>query len=196
MTVPFTRHIVAARPNPQLSGSVRRMECLPNLSTAVASAGAVLVVVSVVVALGAQQRSGSTPSIVGVWKLSEMTYTGPNARKVTSPQPGLAIFTRQHYSITVVESDKPRAELPAKDATDKQLAEAFDPFIANGGTYEIKGTEITYRSIVAKDPAGMRAGNFFVATFKLEGNTLWITGKSNASGPVANPLTVKYTRLE
>ena len=94
------------------------------LSTAVALAGTVLVV-SVVVALGAQQRSNSTPSIVGVWKLSETTTTGPNAKKVTSPQPGLRIYTRQHYSLTTVTSDKPRPELPEKGATDKQLADAF-----------------------------------------------------------------------
>ena len=165
------------------------------LSTAVALAGTVLVV-SVVVALGAQQRSNSTPSIVGVWKLSETTTTGPNAKKVTSPQPGLRIYTRQHYSLTTVTSDKPRPELPEKGATDKQLADAFGPFAANAGTYEIKGNEITLKPVIAKNPAVMRAGNFLVGTFKLEGNTLWITSKSNASGPVANPTTEKYTRLE
>jgi hypothetical protein len=166
------------------------------LSTAVALAGAVLGVVSVVVAHGAQPRSNSTPSVVGVWKLSEVTFTGPNARKVTSPQPGLRIYTRQHYSIASVDADKPRAEVPAKDASDKQRADAWGPFTGQAGTYEIKGNEITLKPIVAKNPAVMRAGNFLVATFKLEGDALWITPKSNASGPVANPQTEKWTRLE
>jgi hypothetical protein len=166
------------------------------LSTAVALAGAVLGVVSVVVAHGAEQRGNSTSSIVGVWKLSETTTTGPNAKTVTSPQPGLRIYTRQHYSVTSVGSDKPRVELPEKGATDKQLAEAWRPFAANAGTYEIKGNEITHRPSVAKNPGVMRAGNFLVDTFKLEGDTLWLTAKSNASGPVANPGTSKYTRLE
>ena len=93
-------------------------------------------------------------------------------------------------------SDKPRPELPEKGATDKETADAFRPFIAQGGTYEIKGNEITYRPITAKNPNAMRTGAFQTSTFRLEGDTLWITGKANATGPIANPVTVKMTRVE
>ena len=51
--------------------------------------------------------------------------------------------------------------------------------------------------IAAKNPAEMRAGNFLTFTFRLEGpDTLWLTTKTDENGPLANPTTVKLTRLE
>jgi hypothetical protein len=166
------------------------------LSTAVALAGAVLGGASIVVAVAGQQRGASSPKIVGVWKQSEVTYTGPNARKDPNPQPGLLIVTRQHFSAMEVFGDKPRPELPPANPTDKQRADAFGQFTAQAGTYEIKGDEIIYRRIVAQSPNAMRAGNVNVATFKLEGDTLWLTPKAEGTVPVANPTTRKWTRLE
>jgi hypothetical protein len=142
------------------------------------------------------QGASSTPTVVGVWRVSEVTYTGPNARTVTNPQPGIQIFTHRYYSVSRVTSDAPRPDLPAQGATDKQIAEAFAGFIGQSGTYEIKGNELTTRPIVAKGPPTMRPGTFFTNTFKLEGDTLWLVSKSDTSGPVANPTTTKLTRLE
>jgi hypothetical protein len=85
-----------------------------------------------------------------------------NARKITSPQPSVRIFTQRHYSFNDVTGDKPRPELPVApqpQATEKQLADAFGPFTGQAGTYEVSGNEITVR-------------------------------------PVANPTTLKLTRLE
>lgn len=142
-------------------------------------------------------QRGSSPSIVGVWRLSEVTITGPNARKITSPQPGLRIFTQRHYSLSEVTSDKPRPELPPQGkATDKQIADAFGPFTGQAGTYEIKGNEITTRPIAAKSPNAMQAGSFTTSTFTLEGSTLTMTTKANAAGPIANPTTFRLTRAE
>src|SRR5262245_45193414 len=140
------------------------------------------------------QRGGA--SIVGVWRVTEVTTTGPDGRKNTSPQPGLRIYTQRHYSISEVGGDKPRAELPAQGATDKQIADAWGQFVGQSGTYEIKGNEVIYRAIAAKNPGAMRAGNMTTATFSIEGNTLTVTQKSNAAGPVANPTTTKLTRVE
>jgi hypothetical protein len=139
----------------------------------------------------------SSPSIVGVWRATDVTITGPNARKVTSPQPGLRIFTQRHYSITAVTADQPRPDLPPPGkATDKQLADTFGAFQANAGTYEIKGNELTTRAEVAKVPNAMQAGSFATSTFTLEGNTLTVTQKTNTNGPITNPTTIKYTRVE
>jgi len=92
-----------------------------------------------------------------VWKAAEVNITGPNARKIMEPQPSLRIFTRRHYSITAVTADKPRVELPdGQKASDKQLADTFGPFLANAGTYEIRGNEITIRPTLAKSPKGRR----------------------------------------
>ena len=160
-------------------------------TTGVLAAFAVMLGVVVVTA-----QRGSTPSVVGVWRVSEVTLTGPNARKIMSPQPSVRIFTRSHYSINEVTADKPRAELPASNATDKQLVDAFSNFTGQAGTYEIKGNELTTKRIAALNPNIMRSGSFATLSFTVEGNTLTLVQKSNQDGPTANPTTWKLTRVE
>jgi len=132
----------------------------------------------------------------GVWKITEITTTGPNARTITNPQPGLLILTKKYYSLVEIMGDKPRPDLPQRDATDAQKVATWTPFAATSGTYEVKGTTLTARGIVAKSPGQMAPGNFGTIDFKIEGNTLTITIKANQAGPLANPYTVKLTRLE
>ena len=144
----------------------------------------------------AQSGSASAP-VVGVWKVSEITTTGPNAAAIKSPQPGLVIYTGRHYSIDMVTSEAPRADVPAQGATDKQRADAFGPFTANAGTYSVNGVEVTHNIVTAKNPGTMSSGSFQVYTFRMEGkNTLWLTTKANRTGPVTNPTTLKLTRVE
>jgi len=159
---------------------------------------AVGIVVGLAQSVGMAQSGKSTSPLIGVWRVAEVTTTGPNARKITNPQPGLLIVTAGHYANERVTSDAPRPELPPADKrTDKQVADAFGPFNANAGTYEIKGNEITAKRMVAKNPATMKAGNFEVDTFRLEGkDTLWVTAKATGDGPVQNPTTIKYIRIE
>lgn len=151
-----------------------------------------------VVAVVARAQQRSSPSLVGVWKVAEVTTTGPNGRKVTNPQPGVRIYTPRYFSVTDVTSDRPRPELPPPGkASDKQLADAFGPFAARAGTYEVKGNEILYHIIAAKAPNLMKPGIVLTSTFKFEGNdTVVIVQKTDQNGPVANPLTTKLTRLE
>jgi hypothetical protein len=161
------------------------------------AAGFLGVLLGVVQIVGFAQRGNSNASIIGVWRMAEATSTGPNARTVTNLQPSVAIFTRGYYSLDFVSSDAARPELPAQGATDKQIADAYRAFVGQAGTYEIKSNEITVKTVVAKNPNLMRAGNFTTRTFRMEGNnTLWLTEKANENGPVANPGTVKLTRLE
>jgi hypothetical protein len=143
------------------------------------------------------QRANSNASVIGVWRVSEWTTSGPNGRKITNPQPTVIIFTRRYFSRNEVTSDVPRPELPAQGATDKQVADAFRLFDGEAATYEIEGNEITFKRIVTKNPASMRDGNFLVVTFRMEGNdTLWITAKANQNGPIANPTITRLNRLE
>ncbi len=161
-----------------------------------AAAATLVVLLGGVARIGAQSGSANSP-VVGVWRVSELAATGPNASTIKNPQPGLVIFTQRHYSIDMVISDGPRVEVPTQGATDKQRADAFGPFTGNAGTYTIKGNELTNNIITAKNPATMSNGSFQVYTFKTEGkNTLWLTSKANRAGPVANPGTIKLTRVE
>jgi Lipocalin-like domain len=140
------------------------------------TASIVVVLVGVAQFVGIAQSGSAKSPVIGVWRLSEATITGPNARTITSPQPSVIIFTPRYYSIEFVTSDAPRPELPQQGATDKQRADAFGPFTANAGTYAIKGDEVTYNITTAKNPRVMNNGNFQVDTFRMEGNnTLWLT---------------------
>ena len=55
---------------------------------------------------------------------------------------------------------------------------------------------ITMRPLAAKNPAAMGAGAFITYSYKLDGNTLWVTQQRNQNGPFANPVTVKVVRVE
>jgi hypothetical protein len=121
---------------------------------------------------------GSTRGpLEGVWKIAEEVVTGSNASTTTSPQPSLFIFTRTHYSMLRVASAKPRILFKGTDPTTDEKIAAYDTFTANTGTYEISGTTLTVRPIVAKSPNFM-AGGFDKYQFRIEGNTLWLTSLS------------------
>lgn len=134
----------------------------------------------------------------GAWKVTEVTTTGPKGAKQSAPQPGFYIFTGKHYSIVTVNSDGPRPDLPqdTNTATLEQLQASWGPFTGQSGTYEVKGSEVTFHALAAKNPSAMKAGNFSTSTFKIEGSTLTLVNKANQAGPATNPTTRKLTRVE
>ncbi len=136
--------------------------------------------------------------LTGTWRVTEIKTTGPNARRMSSPQPGLQIFTGNHYSLMFVNSDQPRTALQDQSkATAAELLTVWGPFTAASGTYEISGSTLICRPDVAKNPQVMAPGAERTYSFKLdEGNTLTTTEVRNGNGPVANPTTITYTRIE
>jgi hypothetical protein len=161
----------------------------------IAVVGALLVVGAAGIAL-----AQGAPSIQGAWRVTEVTVTGANAATNKSPQPALYLFTKQHYSIVVVNGTSPRKNLgPAADPeklTDaEKLArfEAYDPFVANSGTYEVSGGILTTHPLVAKNPGTM--GTTQAREFRIDGTTLTLIQKS-APGPAASQTTTKLTRIE
>src|SRR5712692_5501730 len=113
----------------------------------------------------------------GVWKVVESVVTGANASTNANPQPSLFIFAKTHYSMMLVPGNQPRALFKAQEPTNEEKIPAFDSFIANTGTYEVTGSTLTIRPIVARYPNFM-AGGFEKYQFRIEGNTLWLTDKS------------------
>lgn len=135
------------------------------------------------------------PSLAGVWKVSEVTMTGPAAGTV-KPQADLTIISAHYYSRIYVEQPRPELSNPAA-ATADELRAAWGPFVGEAGTYELTGDhELTMRPIVAKNPAAMAPGAFVVYTWTLTGDTLTVTAKSNQNGPIANPATIKLVKVE
>ena len=135
--------------------------------------------------------------MTGTWRLTGVETTGPNARTVSSPQPGLLIFTGDHYSNMWVTSDQPRTALKdSAKATVAELLATWGSFNAASGTYEILGGNLILRPAVAKNPQVMAPGADQTFSFKLAGNTLTISNVRNARGPVVNPTTRTYLRIE
>ena len=123
----------------------------------------------------------------GIWKVVEIAGTGTDASKNANPHQSLFIFTRNHYSMMLVTGTQPRALFNSViEPTDQEKISAFDSFVANTGTYEVMGSTLTFRPIVARYPNFM-AGGSAEYQFRIEGKTLSLTGQ--VSGP-------KFTRLK
>jgi hypothetical protein len=67
------------------------------------------------------------------------------------------------------------------EATDAEKIESYGSFIANSGTYEISGSQLTTRPTVAKNPNYM-AYQSSTFEYRLEGKTLWIISKRTVEG--------------
>jgi hypothetical protein len=138
-------------------------------------------------------------SLTGTWRVTELKTTGPNAGTNSNPQPGLLIFTGNHYSLMTINSQTPRPAIALQDlanATAAQLQASWGPFTANSGTYEVSGGNLTFRPEVAKNPGAMAPGAANVSSFRIEGNKLTLIQVRNVNGPVANPITTTLTRIE
>jgi hypothetical protein len=149
----------------------------------------------------AEREGGSKPgSIQGVWQAVEVTITGPGARTIAirEPRPNLTIITARHYSRVEDQSERPRLN-PADvtKASADELRAAWGPFVGEAGTYEVTtDNRMTMRPIAAKNPAVMGPGVFITYSYKLDGDTMWVTQQRNQTGPFANPVTVKVVRVE
>jgi hypothetical protein len=55
---------------------------------------------------------------------------------------------------------------------------------------------MTLRAIVAKNPRAQSEKNFTKLTFKLDGNTLWLTPMETEAGQIGSPVTSKYVPVE
>jgi hypothetical protein len=139
---------------------------------------------------------GSKNSLEGVWKVTEIVVTGANASTNSSPLPGLYIFTKGHYSIVTENGTKARPATIGPQSPDAQRLAAYDALTAQSGTYQIKGTTLTTRPLIAKNPNVMAAtAQPGVREFKVEGNALSLIQKSAAGQPVSETRT-KLVRVE
>lgn len=161
---------------------------------------AVAVLALTSVSLSAQTK----PSIQGVWRIAEATTTGPNAGTNKNPQPSLFIFTAKHYSLMRINSEKPRAVTTFRGQTDK-ISDAemiatyreWAPVSANSGTYDIAGSTLTLRPLVAKSTAVMAPKNQIIYSIKVDRDTLTLISATAANGEkAANPSTLRLTRVE
>ena len=136
-------------------------------------------------------------SLLGAWRVSEVTTKGKNGGTNKSPQPGLFLFTGRHYSIMTVTSDKARPQVQdTAKASAKELLDVWGPFTANSGTYDVSGNTLTTHPIVAKNPGVMAPGVSQGFSFQVEGNSLTLTQTQDQKGKVQNGNVIKLTRAE
>jgi hypothetical protein len=182
-----------------------------NASRVCATVGTLCFLVLAVGVPAGQERRGSQVTIKGVWRVSEWTTTGPKGHTSRSPQPWFGVFTDRHYAFIGVTSDMPRPPLPAlARRTDKQVADAFNRFVAAFGTYEVtgrgslvitsSGTSSSEQTLAAKrlvslNPNEMESSQTY--TFGLEGSsTLLLTESEGADGLIRNPTSWRFVRVE
>ena len=152
-----------------------------------------LAMVIVGISLGGTVQAQST--LEGVWKIEEITIVGgEDDGTYSSPQPGLYIFTEQHYSTLIVTGGSPR-KLFSYESTDEEKLAAFVNFHANAGTYQVAGSTLTVQASVAKVPNGM-TGEAFTYEYSLDGDslTLVLAGAAWAAGDTE--ITYRLSRLE
>jgi hypothetical protein len=171
------------------------------LTLAVAAAAVAGLLALVSAPLLSQSGAASQPTIQGVWQITEVTTTGPNASTNKSPQPSLYIYTARHYSYVRINGTTARPDLPEDPtkATAAQLLAVWGPsaFAGQAGTYELAGGKLTTRAIAARGTRPMASGAFSTSSYKLDGKTLTITQERGFNGkPVENPTTWKLTRIE
>lgn len=112
----------------------------------------------------------------GAWVTAEVATGGASPSTAVNPA-GVFIFTKTHYSMMRVIGTTPRPLFKAIDPTSAEKISAYDTFVANTGTYELSGTTLTTRPIVAKNPNFMGGGHDTYDYHRM-GDTLHLTGKS------------------
>ena len=133
------------------------------------------------------QSSPAGTSLVGAWRVTE--FADANAAPITNPQPGLYIFTRQHYSFARIQGTRPLPTYPSNDkATDADKVAVFNALYLNAGAYTVTGNTLATKAAVAKSAFAIgSAGNQY--KFNVTGNNLVLTQKP--SGAV-----IRLVRLE
>ncbi len=133
------------------------------------------------------------PAVEGVWKTVEITVTTSDSTYTNEvTQPNLLVLTKRHYARMRIGGAEPRPELP-DEPSDELLLAAWRPFRANAGTYEVSGSEMTLKVIVAKNPNDQAEQRERTTAFELEGDVMHRTFTSSTTG---DQFRVKYVRVE
>ncbi len=140
-----------------------------------------VVFLALIVALACGQAPPPAPTapvapanpLQGVWSQTA-TDPGDGSPVIDPSQPGLYIFAQGYYSAVYAISTEPRvlAEI-AFQPTPEEMVAQHESIIVNTGTYEISGSTVTFRPIIAKSPGFV--GGQSTSEFQTDGDTLTLT---------------------
>ena len=135
--------------------------------------------------------------VAGAWRLDEATLPGGGGKTAKFSNPNIYLFTKEHFSIIRVEGDKPRSTDSWTTMTPEQVIDTYiKQFTASGGTYEMKGSTLTMKTTIAKNPNIMMRGGWISYAVKVNGQTMTLTATATNEGPIKNPQILTLTRLE
>jgi len=144
-----------------------------------------LVLFAVAVTIYGESPAARNP-LVGAWRVTEIDDA--NRPPITNPQPGLYIFTEQHYSFARINGTGPLPDYPSNEkATDADKVAVFNAIYLNSGTYTVAANMLTTKAMVAKSAFAIGASNQY--DFAVNGKALVLTQKP--SGAV-----IKLVRVE
>jgi hypothetical protein len=119
------------------------------------------------------QAAPAASAVEGAWRVAEVATSGPTAYTLTDP-PSVFIFTKTHYAMMRATGTQARPSFRAVTPSNDEKVAAYESFIANAGTYELAGSTLSTRPIVAKHPNFMSGLDTY--EMKRDGDTLWLTG--------------------
>jgi hypothetical protein len=135
--------------------------------------------------------------VAGTWRLDEVTTSGTDGKTSKFTNANMYLFTRGHFSIIRVEGDKPRSTDSWTTMTPEQVIDTYvKQFTASGGTYDMKGSMLTMKTTIAKNPGFMARANWISYAVKVTGQTMTLTATATNEGPIKNPQTMTLTRLD
>ncbi len=148
----------------------------------------------------AAQEEPAAPAnpLLGVWSMTAIT--ADDGTMIEPSQPGLFIFTEDHYSAVYSLGADPRPlSATAFAPTSDEMIAQYQTIIVNTGTYDVSGSTITYRPMVAKSPEFV--GGHSTMDYAIDGNTLTLNSTSVVSAdgmspPTGGSETIRLRRIE
>ncbi len=119
------------------------------------------------------EATATANPLQGVWSLTA-SDNGDGSPVIDPSQPGLYIFVEGYYSGVYAPGAEPRvpAEITFQPTADEMVAQHAS-IIVNTGTYEISGSTVTFRPIIAKSPGFV--GGHATAEFRVDGDMLTLS---------------------
>ena len=157
-----------------------------------------VVLLALIVTVSCSQAPPPDPAaqanpLQGVWSLTA-SDPGDGSPVIDPSQPGLYIFVEGYYSAVYAPDAAPRvaAEITFQPTPEEMVAQ-HESIIVNTGTYEISGSTVTFRPIIAKSPGFV--GGQATSEFRIDGDALTLTGRTvvGADGTSAPNVTGSLT---
>ena len=125
--------------------------------------------------LGSVHAAESTNPLLGAWHLTGVEWQSTQRTSaLTNVQPGLFIFTENHYALMWSPINEPRTPFKVlSKPTDEETIAGFKSVVFNGGSYQYAEGELVTTAEIAKVPGFETGQQFFKAD--AQGDQLTLT---------------------